>query len=130
MTAKEYLGRARRIDRRIAETRERLARMRAQLEGRVSQLSGVPGSRTRWADRADDMIDVQLRLEEQIREMCRVKLSVMDAIEGVSDPVCREVLELYYLDGLSWEGVADRMHYSVRNVQILHGKALGLVSFP
>lgn len=129
MTAKEYLGRARRIDRRVEETRERLARARAQLEGRVSHLSGVPGSRRRWADRVDDMVDLEARLEEQLRELCRVKVEVMDAIGTVRDPVCREVLELYYLDGLSWARVAERMHYSVRNVQILHGKALLFVEF-
>ena len=129
MTAKEFLGRARRIDRRVEETRERLARTRSQLEGRVSRLSGAPGGRRRWDDRADDMIDLEARLEEQLREMCGVKLEVMDAIGRVKDPVCREVLELYYLDGLSWAQVADRMHYSVRNVQILHGKALLFVEF-
>lgn len=128
MTAKEYLWRARRIDRRIDETRERLRRMRARLEGRVSRLSKTPGSRRRWSDGIDDVIDLERRLERQIGEMCRIKMEVMDAIEGVEDPNCREVLELYYLDGMSWEEVAKKMHYSVRNVQILHGKALHCIS--
>ncbi|MBR2798961.1 MAG: hypothetical protein IKE17_14640 [Clostridia bacterium] len=130
MTAKEFLVRARRIDRRIEETRERLERMRGQLGGRVANLSGIPGSRQRWSDKVDDMIDIELRLEKQIREMCQIKREVMDAIDGVDDPLGREVLELYYLDGLSWGDVASRMHYSVRNVQILHGKALPFVRVP
>lgn len=128
MTAKEYLGRARWIDRRIEETRERLQRLRAQLEGRVSCLNGMPGG-GRYVDRKDEMVDVELRLERQIRDMCRIKDEVVEAIEGVPDPICREVLELYYLDGLPWSRVAERMHYTVRNVQILHGKALQQVQF-
>ena len=128
MSAKEFLGRARRIDRRIDETRERLQRMRARLEGRVSRLSRTPGSRRRWSDGVDDVIDLERRMERQIAEMCRIKMEVMDAIDGVQDATCRVVLELYYLDGMSWEQVANRMHYSVRNVQLIHGKALRCIS--
>ena len=130
MTAREWLGRARQIDRRIAETEERLKRMRARLEGRVSHLSGVPGSRRRWSDPVDELIDMEYRLDEQVQAMCRIKKDVMDAIEGVGDGTLREVLELYYLDNCSWAQVADKMHYTVRNVQILHGKALKFVDVP
>lgn len=124
MTAKEYLRRARFIDRRIDETRERLRMMRDRMGGRISRVERIPGSRRPWTDGVDDVIDLERRLEGQIDEMCRVKNDAMDAIEGVEDAACREVLELYYLDGLSWTQVADKMHYSVRNVQLLHGKAL------
>lgn len=125
MRAKDYLNRARRIDRRIGETRERLKRMREQLEGIARSPGGKP-----WTDYVDSMIDLERRMNRQVGELCGVKMEVMDAIETVEDGVLREVLELYYLDGLSWAEVAGRMHYSIRNVQILHSKALGRVRVP
>lgn len=133
MTAKEYLVQARTITRRIEEARERVSRLRAQLE--AGRLMGNPertvrGTAADWTDRADDLIELEKRICARIRELCHIELEIMDVIEKVEDPLCREVLELYYLDGLTWEKVAERMGYSVRNVQILHGKALREVRVP
>jgi DNA-directed RNA polymerase specialized sigma24 family protein len=128
MTVKEYLRGVRVNMRRVGEVEERLRRMRAQLEGRVSRTSRTPGSRTRWGDCVDEMIDLERRYDEQLRELCRERLRVVKMIEGVKSPAAREVLELYYLDGLSWREVARRVSYSVRNVQILHGRALEEIS--
>ena len=42
----------------------------------------------------------------------------------------REVLELYYIDGFTWEQVAQRMELDVRTVYRLHGRALLMVRVP
>ena len=42
----------------------------------------------------------------------------------------REVLELYYIDGFTWEQVAQRMELDPRWVFRLHGKALLRVKVP
>ncbi|MBQ1805527.1 MAG: RNA polymerase subunit sigma-70, partial [Oscillospiraceae bacterium] len=54
----------------------------------------------------------------------RWKHAAMDAIDRVDDARQREVLELYYLDGYTWEQVAHRMELDPRWVFRLHGKAL------
>lgn len=132
MTAKEFLRSVRGIDRRIDETTERLDRIRARLEsGRMSNLSGMPrGGTLDWTETADRVIELERRVNNQVREMCKLKHAAMDAIDAVVEVQLREVLELYYLDGMTWDQVADRMGCDVRNVYYLHGKALWRVKVP
>lgn len=132
MTPKEFLRRVREIDRRIDETQERLARMRARLEaGRSSNLSGMPrGGALDWTETADRVIELERRYNGQIRDMCRLKQAAVDAIDRVEDASLREVLELYYLDGYTWEKVAETMHLNLRWVYRLHGRALQQIIVP
>lgn len=132
MTAKEWLRQVRTIDSRIDATIERLERMRARLEaGRMSNLSGMPrGGAIDWTVTADMVIDLEKRLNAEIREMCRTKQAALDAIDAVEEANLREVLELYYLDGYTWDQVAQTMGYDVRQVYRLHGVALQRIKTP
>ena len=132
MTAKEFLRQARDADRRIDEALERVDRLRARLEaGRMSSITGMPrGGGGYWTLTADRLIELEQAVNERVREMCRQKRLAMQAIDSVDDGRLREVLELYYIDHFTWEQVAERMHYSVRNVTYLHGLALQQVRVP
>lgn len=132
MTAKEFLRRVRGIDRRIDQAQERVDRVRARLEaGRMANLSGMPrgGSRD-WTETADKLIELEQRVNANIREMVRWKLAAMDAIDAVEEARLREVLELYYIDGVTWEQVAEQMQLDPRWVYRLHGKALLKICVP
>lgn len=133
MTAKEFLRRARAIDRRVDESMERAERLRARLEaGRMSSLTGMPrGGGADWTVTADRLIELERRINERTRELVRWKLLAIDAIRAVEEPRLAELLELYYIDGLTWEQVAERMGYQdVRWVYELHGRALQRVKVP
>ncbi len=133
MTAKAFLQLARTADRRIDEAMERLKRMRARLEtGRMSNLTGMPrGGAVDWTETADRVIELEKRVNARIREMVRQKQAAMDAIDQVEEARLREVLELYYLDGYTWEQVAERIGLrDVRWVYELHGRALKKVRVP
>lgn len=132
MTAKEFLSLARNIDRRIDAEQERLDRMRSRLEtGRMSHLSGMPrGGRYDWADTESSIIDLEKRLNAQIRDMCRIKIAVTDAIRAVGNVEYEEVLNYRYLDGLKWERIAEIMGYELRNIHYMHGKALLRIRVP
>lgn len=126
MTAKQLLRRARDVDRLVAEAQERADRLRAHLEtGRLSSMTGLPrGGSKDWTETADRLLALERKVNARIRELCDLKEKAMALIEGVEEPRLREVLELYYIDGLTWEQAARRMGYSVRNVTYLHGVAL------
>ena len=126
MTAKEFLRRARTADRRIDEAQERVDRLRAKLEaGRMSSITGMPrGGGADWTETADRLIELERVVNQRTRELVRWKLAVIDAIRAVEEPRLAEVLELYYIDGLTWEQVAQRMGYEVRQIYRLHGVAL------
>ena len=132
MTAKEFLRRARRVDRRVDEATERVDRLRAKLEaGRLSSITGMPrGGAQDWTATADKLIELEKRVNARIRELVRVKHLAMDAIDRVDEARLREVLELYSIDGFSWEQVAQRMDLDKRWVFRLHGRALQRIEVP
>ena len=132
MTAKEFLRRARAVDRRVDEATERAARIRARLEaGRMSSVTGMPrGGAKDWTETADRLIELEQRVNARIRELVRWKLAANDAIRQVEEPRLAEVLELYYIDGFTWEQVAERMGLDLRWVYRLHGRALLMVRVP
>lgn len=132
MTAKEFLRRARGVDRRVDEATERVDRLRAKLEaGRMSKITGMPrGGSEDWTTTADKLIELERRVNARIRELVWLKHAAMDAIDRVEDARLREVLELYYIDGFSWEQVAQRMELDVRQVFRLHGRGLQRIIVP
>lgn len=132
MTAKDFLRRARNADRRIDEAEERVERLRARLEaGRMSQITGMPrGGSEDWTDTADRLIELEKRVNARVRDLVRLKQAAMDAIDRVDEAPLREVLELYYLDGYSWEQVAARVGKDIRWVFRLHGRALQRIEVP
>ena len=132
MTAKEFLRRAREVDQRVDEAQERLKRLRAKLEsGRMSSVTGMPrGGGADWTETADRLIELERVVNARTRELVRWKLAAIDAIRAVEEPRLAEVLELYYIDGFTWEDVAKRMGLDLRWVYRLHGRALLEVRVP
>lgn len=139
MTAKEFLRRARNVDRRVdvEETIERVERMRTRLEtGRMSNITGMPrGGARDWTETADRLIDLEQRITARTRERMRWMRAAMDAIAAVDDSRLRQLLELYYLDGFTWGQVAERMGTKEKPLDLrwvfrLHGKALMRVKVP
>lgn len=132
MTAKEFLRRARTVDRRVDEAQERVERLRAKLEsGRMSSITGMPrGGSSDWTQTADRLIELEQAVNQRTRELVRWKLAAIDAIRSVEEPRLAELLELYYIDGFTWEQVAERMGITERWALILHGRALTMVKVP
>ena len=132
MTAKEFLRRARSVDRRVDEATERVERLRERLEaGRMSRLTGMPrGGSGDWTQTADRLIELEQAVNQRTRELVRWKLAAIDSIRQVEEPRLAEVLELYYIDGFTWEQVAERMGLDLRWVYRLHGRALTMVRVP
>ena len=132
MTAKEFLRRARGVDRRVDEATECVDRLRAKLEaGRMSRITGMPrGGSEDWTATADKLIELEKRVNARIRDLCALKHAAMDAIDRLDEARLREVLELYYIDGFTWEQVAQRMGLDLRWVFRLHGRALLRVKVP
>ena len=132
MTAKDFLRRARHVDRRVDEATERVDRLRAKLEaGRMSSVTGMPrGGPADWTDTADRLIELEKRVNSKIRELVRIKHAAMDAIDRIDEARLREVLELYYIDGFTWDQVAERMGYDKSWVFRLHGRALQRIEVP
>ena len=96
MTAKEYLGQAKRAEARIGAMLERRQRYR-----------GIAVKR--GAGEADGLAGLEAD------------------IDRVRSEECREVLRYRYLNGWSWQVIAERTHYSKDWLWRLHARGLEAV---
>lgn len=94
---------------------------------RTQKLDGMPRGGNQDNDRVDDLITRQTELLNKYkaleRDLSKAILEVEDAISSLS-PRERDLMRLYYIDGLTWEMVAVEMHYTWRHVHRIHGDAL------
>ena len=144
MTAKEYLNQAYKIDRRIKINNAKILKMRECLDykGQAENTGTSHGSAT--ADGMPDtvcaIIDYEQRVQALTDALTKLYLEIENAIQSISDPVQREVLERRYLLYQAWEshydrisgeyikGIAEDMRYSARQIFRIHGEALRNVS--
>ena len=123
----QYLSQYRAIDRQI----ERLLGERREWAARAASVSaacsGMPANRS-GGDRVASCVERMLLVEEEIDEqVCRLvclRRTIERYIETVPDERQRDLLRYRYIDGLTWERVADAMHYSTMQINRLHAKAL------
>lgn len=128
----DYLQRAQALDLRIDAAFERINQLRALAERRTA----VYGRERTGGSMASDgrmdvvacIVDAERALDLQIDHMLAVKKEIAGLIAQVPDERMRGLLELRYLNGLTWEAVAERMHYTTRNVYNLHIAALKVVA--
>lgn len=134
MTAKEYLNQAFRIDQRINSKLEQMESLRTLFTRTSSTLSDMPKNPNKDHSRSEELIVKIMMIEDEIKadidKLVSLKKEVSDVINAVEPVECRMLLELRYLCFHTWEEIAAEMNYTVRNVHLLHSKALGLVKVP
>lgn len=139
MTAKEYLqGMSREIhglDREIQRWVDREARLRSRMMNVTAPMREVPGPPPggHGADLAGQIHDLQVlkaRIDERIDRMAALQLELSKVIERVPDADYRELLELRYIDRLSWSEIGRRMGYERETVCRKHGRALRCIQIP
>lgn len=70
------------------------------------------------------------KLIKQMGEKTQLRQDIADWIDTVKDERLHLLLCYRYLDGLTWERIAENMHYSCKQIYRLHKKALGDLAFP
>lgn len=98
----------------------------------TAMLSDAPVvSGTRNFHRMEDVIAKMLDLESEINadlvRLIDLKREIVTVVKCVESPELQTLLELRYLCFLTWEQIAVEIHYNLRHVHRLHGKALSEV---
>lgn len=130
VTKKEFLKRYRAIMGRIEAKMEQIERMENALYPGAQILSGMPGGGHAGdgMDKADSVIDklrtMQKKIFSEIAELDLARDEIIHAIDAIPSETLREVLELRYINMLSWKEVARRMDYTEDNIYKLHQDAL------
>ena len=128
----EYLRRALVLDMQIDAGFERIQQLRALAERRTAvygrEKVGGSGAPDRRMDVVARIVDAERELDERIDRMIALRAEIQDTIDRVQDARMRVLLELRYLNGRTWEEVAEEMNYTTRNVYNLHSAALKAVA--
>lgn len=131
MTPKQYLSRARTLDGEINSKLEQIARLKAQLTRCTQAFSGTPGGGPHdWTDTVARIVGLEAEINADINRLIDLKQEIKAAIEAVDNPTYRQLLELRYLCGMSWQRIADEMHYDRKSVWRIHGRALNAIELP
>lgn len=129
---KQQLQEYRRSACEIRRLKERIGTVQNELYGMRSVLISDMPKGTPERDRLEILCDLKsdliLEYEQQIKQQNIHMLEIENAIRTLSDERYKTVLSMRYLDGRTWEYIAEYMGYNPRWVRRLHGQALRKIS--
>ena len=129
MTAKEFLNKGYKIDRRINAKLEQQANLRELASRTGAVISDMPRNPNKGRSRVEEIIVKIMTLEEEINADIDELVSLKS--DGtVDDPEESLLLTLRYLNYKTWEDIADELNCSVRKVHIVNSRALANVVVP
>lgn len=124
LTARQWLGRARGINREIdmleralQDARDSATKITQNYESDGAQSSKDPHKLDRLAEYAD-------MIREKQNDLYAMRQEITEAIYQLQDSRQRMVLFEYYINCRSWEAVAAKTHYSWRNTMYIRKTAL------
>ena len=126
MTAKEWLGRARKLRLRLSALEDSKQRAYARA---VSSTAGL-GERVSGGEPGDKFLnytDVSSEVDRQTKDLDQIRAEILHVIGQVEDNTLATLLTEYYVNDKTWEEVAVKIDKSWRWTMNLHGKALKAV---
>lgn len=127
MTAKEYLDRARTLDREIKSKQRELKKIKLDSQYLTSPSLGdkVISSHTNNSNSAvDKAVDLENTIKDEISDLLDLKIEIRDRISQMRKAEYRIVLTDYYITMQEWREVAKSNSYSERQVYRIHDDAL------
>lgn len=123
----KYLSRYISLNRRIDRLLEKKAKWWSLCLKTTPNLSQAPGggeSGSPVERPMDKVLEIEAEINREIDELQEVCRGIKTVLGQLEDDTLRLLMEYRYLDGLTFEEIAVKMHYSWRWVIKLHGKAL------
>lgn len=131
LTAKEYLSQAYYIGRRINSQMKQARSLRTLAEMATAYPCETPIRGTHNVHRMEDtitkMIDMEEEIETALEQLIDLKQEISTLVKCVSNPELQALLELRYLCYMTWEEIAEELHYDPRHIRRLHGQALSQI---
>ena len=123
----QMLSRYRELVQEITRKSEELERIRAAAT-QVTQLFTLTprakGYGSRVSKGVEGMLDLCQEMDADIAHLVEARREIEKRLSRMEDSTCRLLLEYRYLDGLTWEQVAEQMEYGNTHIFNLHHKAL------
>lgn len=141
LNAKQWLNRARNIDREINELLKEKEEVRDRVLKITQSYTGDAVQSTKDPHKFDRVVELEMEIDRHIDELLSVKTEILHGIAQLSDGRYREILRLRYCNeekdedgeddedgkqktGWTFERIAVKMNYSYKQICRLHGRAL------
>lgn len=129
----EWLSRFRKSEQEVSRLYGELERWNSKAEKVTQRVSPMPPG-AKGGDKVQNCVEiisaVKKNINQEIVNQCHVRNDITAAIESVPDGTLRLLLELRYIDGMTFEQIAVQMHYAFRHITRLHGQALHVLECP
>ena len=129
MTAKEYLGQIRRLDKMIENKIETVARLRERATSVTAPMGEKINVKTSPChDNLEKTIvkiaDFERSIDADVKKLLETKREIMSTIDSIDDADFINLLYQRYVFYKPWFKIASAMNYSEQHIFRLHGKAL------
>lgn len=124
MTAKQWLNRARGIEKEIAKLKETQCKTREQVTSITQSYNSDGAQSSKDPHKFDRLAELDDLISTRMDDLIKVKAEILTMINQLSDRRQRLVLISYYVDGKTWEQTAVDLNYSYMHVTRIHGYAL------
>lgn len=104
-----------------------------QLTSTTASYSGMGGTGSPDPHKMDRLAELDEKIDRQLDEVIKIMCEIQDAIGTVPDLKQRAVLQCRYMNWKrysSWDQIAEKLHYSRRQVTNIHGYALTAIVIP
>lgn len=128
MTTKEYLNQVdrlnRMIDNKLAEIYQLKTLVCSISVATDSEKVKSSGSQDKMGDTIAKIVDMEKETDEIIDKMLDVKQKIVKQIESIENTNYYDVLCCRYIGRMTFEKIAEKLHYSKMQVIRIHEKAL------
>ena len=128
MNAKEYLSRIAKLETLINAKKQRVDALNCMATNCNANYTGMPQSGTRKLSPMEDATCKAVSLEDEIRRdkiaLQRKRVFILELIGKLENIDYETVLIKRYFERYEWDDISLDMHYSIRWVYTLHGRAL------
>ena len=123
----EYLSRYRKLGRRIEQLSTERAMWLSRACKTTQTISDMPKAKNGAQGDSSEVaqyIEIGEEITQELRELHRLRREILAVVATLKDDTLQNLMRYRYIDGLTFEEIAVKLHYSWRQVCRKHGQAL------
>lgn len=124
MCKKDFFEKAFYIGLQIESKKEQIKKFREISIGTGISISDMPRNPNKGTSRMEGLYIMIEDLEEEIQQLVQFKAKVKKAIDSLTDPVEKTIMEYRYISGLTWKDIAVIVNLSIRELYRIRDKAV------
>ena len=124
----EFLSRPLELEKEIRNDIDHIASLRSIVENTTTKLGLTAGRNPSRNDKVfeETMLEIteeERKLEDKYLRLAELKKKNEELICSLDNPRYRRVLRMHYIDGLTWQAIAEQLNVTERHVYYLNRKA-------